>query len=151
MWFVYRKEILTKDNLLKRNWQGSKTCCLCDHEESVQHLFVECPFAKIIWTIVHMAFNITLPTNISHLFSNWLNGISKAENVNIRVEVCAIIWIIWHVQNNLSLTNQIYHHFCRLSIWLPTGSICVLSSTGGAAPGNRYCVQPFSNGCERYI
>jgi hypothetical protein len=24
MWFVHRKEILTKDNMIKRNWQGSK-------------------------------------------------------------------------------------------------------------------------------
>jgi hypothetical protein len=77
MWFVYIKEILTKDNLIKRNWQGSKTCCFCDQEENVQQLFIECPFAKIIWTIVHMAFNITPPTSISHLFGNWLNGIIK--------------------------------------------------------------------------
>jgi hypothetical protein len=48
MWFVYRKEILTKDNLIKRNWQGHTTCCFCDHEETVQHLFTVCPFAKII-------------------------------------------------------------------------------------------------------
>jgi hypothetical protein len=28
----------------------------------------------------------------------------------------------------LSLTNQIFHHFCRLSHWLPTRSICGLLS-----------------------
>jgi hypothetical protein len=68
MWFVYRNEILTKDNLIKRNWQGRTTCCFCDHEETVQHLFIVCPFAKIIWTIVHMAFNITrLPVLIIYL------------------------------------------------------------------------------------
>jgi hypothetical protein len=48
MWFVHRKEILMKDNLLKRNWQGSSKCCFCDHDETVQHLFVKCPFANII-------------------------------------------------------------------------------------------------------
>jgi hypothetical protein len=48
MWFVYRKEILTKDNLKKKNWQGSSRCCFCDHEETVQHLFVDYPFVKII-------------------------------------------------------------------------------------------------------
>jgi hypothetical protein len=31
MWFVFQKEILTKDNLKKRNWQGSTSCCFCDH------------------------------------------------------------------------------------------------------------------------
>jgi hypothetical protein len=28
MWFIHRKEILTKDNLVKRNWQGNSKCCL---------------------------------------------------------------------------------------------------------------------------
>ena len=31
MWFLYRKVILTKDNLVKRNWNGNKCCCLCDN------------------------------------------------------------------------------------------------------------------------
>jgi hypothetical protein len=70
MWFVQRKEILTKDNLLKRNWQGSSKCCFCDHDETVQHLFVKCPFAKIIWQLVYMAFDITPPLGISHMFGN---------------------------------------------------------------------------------
>jgi hypothetical protein len=96
---VYRNEILTKDNLIKRNWQGRTTCRFCDHEETVQHLFIVCPFAKIIWTIVHMTFNITPPTSIDHLFGTWLNGIIKSEKANIRVGVCALIWTIWHVQN----------------------------------------------------
>jgi hypothetical protein len=26
MWFLHRKVILTKDNLLKRNWTGNDTC-----------------------------------------------------------------------------------------------------------------------------
>jgi hypothetical protein len=47
MWFVSPQEILTKDNMIKRNWQGSPTRCFCDHEETVQHLFIECPFARL--------------------------------------------------------------------------------------------------------
>ena len=38
-WFLMRKEILTKDNLAKRNWDGSKKCCFCDQDETIQHLF----------------------------------------------------------------------------------------------------------------
>jgi hypothetical protein len=57
----------------------------------VQHLFIECAFAKIIWTIIHMALNITPPISINHLFGTWLNGIIKTEKVNVRVGVCALI------------------------------------------------------------
>jgi hypothetical protein len=114
MWFVYRKEILTKDNLKKRNWQGSTSCCFCDHEETVQHLFIECPFAKIIWTIVHIALNITPPSIINHLFGTWLNGISKSEKVNIRVGVCALIWTIWHVRNEFIFNESKFLSFLQV-------------------------------------
>ena len=91
MWFLYRKVLLTRDNLTKRNWTGCKKCCFCDQEETIQHLFIACPFAKMVWRIAHMAFNITPPNNISHLFGNWLRGVTKKEKVHIRVGVCALL------------------------------------------------------------
>jgi hypothetical protein len=116
MWFLHRQEILPKDNLVKRNWLGSKKYCFYDHEDMTQHLFIKCPFAIIIWNIINMAFNITPPSNIAHLFRNWLNGISKKEKTNIRVGICAILWAICMFEITLSLTNQLFHHFCRLSL-----------------------------------
>jgi hypothetical protein len=68
MWFLHQKVLLNKDNLAKRNWQGNKKCCFCDKEETIQHLFISCPFARIIWRIVHMTFNLPPPTNITNLF-----------------------------------------------------------------------------------
>jgi hypothetical protein len=70
MWFLHLKVILTKDNLTKRNWIGKETCCFCDNMESIQHLFFECPFAKIIWRIIHMTFYLTPPKNVTNLFGN---------------------------------------------------------------------------------
>jgi hypothetical protein len=51
MWFLHRREILTKDNLVKRNWQGS-----------------ECPLAKIVWRIIYMTFSLSPPANVTNLF-----------------------------------------------------------------------------------
>jgi hypothetical protein len=82
---------MTKDNLVKRNWQGSPKCCFCDHEEIVQHLFIQRPFAKIIWSIICLTFNLTSPQNINNLFGNWLNGVSKSEKINLRVGTCAVL------------------------------------------------------------
>mgnify|MGYP005837553273 CR=1 FL=1 len=47
MWFVHKGVILSKDNLAKRKWEGSKRCCLCDQDETIEHLFITCPLAKI--------------------------------------------------------------------------------------------------------
>ena len=105
MWFMYRKVLLTKDNLAKRNWKGSQKCCFCDQVETIQHLFIMCPFAKMVWRIVHMAFNLTPPTNITNLFGNWLLGVSKKEKVLIRVGVCALLWAMWNIRNDYIFNN----------------------------------------------
>jgi hypothetical protein len=48
MWFVHRKVDLTKDSLIKQQWMGNDSCCFCDNKESIQHLFFQCPLAKVI-------------------------------------------------------------------------------------------------------
>jgi hypothetical protein len=110
MWFVHRKEILMKDNLVKRNWQGSSKCCFCDHEEIVQHLFIHYLFAKIVWSIVRMALNITPPLNINHLFGTWLNGVPKSEKVHIRGD----FWAIWHVRNDFIFNKSCFISFLQV-------------------------------------
>jgi hypothetical protein len=77
MWFLNRKVLLTMDNLAKRNWKGCTKCCFCGEQETVEHLFLSCPFAKILWRIVQYSFNLPPPTNITNMFGNWLNGVEK--------------------------------------------------------------------------
>ena len=59
MWFLKNKVVLTKDNLAKRRWQGCTKCSFCGSEETVEHLFIACPFAKIIWAVVYSTYNIS--------------------------------------------------------------------------------------------
>src|SRR4051812_17028639 len=53
MWFLNSKLLLTKDNLVKRNWNGCQKCCVYDSLETIQHFFISCPFAKILWRMIH--------------------------------------------------------------------------------------------------
>ena len=48
MWFVHKQVILTKDNLVKRNWTGSTRCSFCDRDETIKHLFFECALARVL-------------------------------------------------------------------------------------------------------
>uniref|UniRef100_A0A453IUH4 Reverse transcriptase zinc-binding domain-containing protein n=1 Tax=Aegilops tauschii subsp. strangulata TaxID=200361 RepID=A0A453IUH4_AEGTS len=68
MWFVHKQVILTKENLTKRNWTGPTRCSFCDRDETIKHLFLDCPLAKILWPTVHIAFNITPPSSVNTLF-----------------------------------------------------------------------------------
>jgi hypothetical protein len=91
MWFLYKKVILTKDNLAKRNWNGCKKCAFCDANESINHLFFDCPFAKLIWRTIQFTFNIPPPANVTNMFGNWLNGVDKRSKEQIRTVICALM------------------------------------------------------------
>jgi hypothetical protein len=48
MWNMRKEVVLTKDNLARRNWGGSTQCSFCLPEESVQHLFFDCLYARFL-------------------------------------------------------------------------------------------------------
>jgi hypothetical protein len=48
----HRKLILTKDNLIKNNWQGNTKLSFHDKDGTFQHLFIDFPLAKTILRIV---------------------------------------------------------------------------------------------------
>ena len=73
MWYLKRGVILTKDSLARRNWNGNKTCCFCSKPETIQHLFVECHYAKFLLHAIHLVLGIPPPVNIEYLFNNWLS------------------------------------------------------------------------------
>ena len=60
-WYLRRGVILTKDNLAKRNWHGSKKCVFCTHDESIKHLFFHCEFARSIWSAVQIGSTLYPP------------------------------------------------------------------------------------------
>jgi hypothetical protein len=52
MWYLYKGVVLTKDNLVRRQWQEDRKCCFCSSNESIQHLLFDCLYAKFMWRIV---------------------------------------------------------------------------------------------------
>uniref|UniRef100_A0A452ZGR5 Reverse transcriptase zinc-binding domain-containing protein n=1 Tax=Aegilops tauschii subsp. strangulata TaxID=200361 RepID=A0A452ZGR5_AEGTS len=72
MWRLNQSQDLSAQSLRVRRWVGSARCCFCDHDETIQHLFIECPLAKLLWRTIHIAFNINPPTSIEALFGTWL-------------------------------------------------------------------------------
>jgi hypothetical protein len=46
MWYMHIEVVLTKDNIARRNSGGSKQYSRCLYEESIQHLFIDCYYAR---------------------------------------------------------------------------------------------------------
>jgi hypothetical protein len=101
MWYLIRGVPLTKDNLDKRRWQGSKKCVFYDSNESIQHLFFKCHYARFFWRLLYCCFGLSTPRSFKHIFGSWLHGVHlKVKNLII-TGVAALCWAIWISRNDL--------------------------------------------------
>lgn len=90
LWLILNNAILTKDNLLKRNWSGSPTCYFCDCAENIQHLFFQCSTARSVWAIVAHAIGArNIPRSFNQCW-NWCETWLPAGTLGI----AAICWAI---------------------------------------------------------
>jgi hypothetical protein len=119
--YLYKGVVLTKDNLAWRQWQGDRKCCFCSSNESIQHLFFDCHFAKFIWKIVHVSFNLSPPTNIHNIFSDWLKGINMKLKYKIIVGASALCWAIWLSRNDIIFNMTVALSYLQAIFRGPTG------------------------------
>uniref|UniRef100_M8C518 Putative disease resistance protein n=1 Tax=Aegilops tauschii TaxID=37682 RepID=M8C518_AEGTA len=83
-------------------------------DETIKHLFLDCPLARVLWRRVHIAFNITPPDSVTTSFGTWLNGIEPDLARHIRVGVCALLWTIWTCRNDLVFNRTSRIHFVQV-------------------------------------
>jgi hypothetical protein len=98
----------------------------CDSKESIHHLFISCPFARLVWRVVEFTFSLPPPTNITNLFGNWLSVIVKEDRARIRVGVCALLWTLWNCRNDLVFNKTGHANFLQVihktTYWIHTWS-----------------------------
>jgi hypothetical protein len=91
LWYLQQGVILTKDNLLRRNWKGSKTCVFCNSNETIQHFFFDCHHVRNIWRVVYITIGLQSPSSISHMFRSWLSRVNSKERNLILVGPTALL------------------------------------------------------------
>jgi hypothetical protein len=114
LWYLQKGVILTKDNLAKKNWTGSQKCCGCNINESIDHLFLDCPYARMVWRIISYATGLTPPNSIRHMFGSWLSNQSKKIRNLIWVGVAAVCWAIWRCRNDIIFHKVKYHSILQV-------------------------------------
>jgi hypothetical protein len=73
-WTLMHKKTLTGENLINRGIDGPHRCPLCCNAiETMDHLFVDCPFAQEAWKFTLNGLNVTAPSQITvtALYSSW--------------------------------------------------------------------------------
>jgi hypothetical protein len=101
MWYIYKEVVLTKDNLAKRKWNEGKQCCFCHDNETIMHLFFECHYAKFMWDLLYLAFNIVPPRSVRHMFGTWLNQFGGKLKRQALVGAWAFCWTLWLSKNDV--------------------------------------------------
>jgi hypothetical protein len=89
LWLLYRESILTKDNLVKRNWHGNDKCCFCNEYETVHHLFL------------YLISGLGPPHNIKHTFGAWIHNINSSKRQLLFVGIGAMLWGVWLSRNDV--------------------------------------------------
>jgi hypothetical protein len=106
MWLLSKNAILTKDNMIKKNWQGDQHCKFCDQYENINHLFFDCSLARYAWSLTAWVIHADCrPTNIDQ-FWFWC-GKYMPRNTNLHmVGLAAFCWSIWLMRNNVCLKKR---------------------------------------------
>jgi hypothetical protein len=104
------------------------------------HLFLASPFAKIVWRMVYLTYNIPPPSNITNMFGNWLNGVHKIDKAKICIGVSVLCWAIWTSRNNIVFNKQKGINFLQV----------VRRATQWTQSAGRYgyWMQPVAGGCS---
>ena len=114
LWLLHRGVILTKDNLAKRNWNGSKLCSCCQNDETISHLFFNCQMACLLWRIISITFGLSKPNSVVHLFGTWLQGLKRRQKNIMFPGLCALLWAIGCLEMilfSIKLKNKLFFRF----------------------------------------
>jgi hypothetical protein len=127
--------ILTKDNLVKRNWQGCTKYVFCHEEEKIKHILFNCRVARSIWSIIQIGSTLYPPRSIANIFGNWLNGVDSRYKTIIRVGAIAVAWPLWLCRNDKVLNDKKFlYHAGHLPVYSFAPFMVATSTFGGSRP-----------------
>jgi zinc-binding in reverse transcriptase len=99
MWLVRRKKILTKDQLMKRGWQGDSSCIFCGQFETIDHLLVNYSIARIIWEWIATFNNFHFQGQL--IEDLWIldSCIPLKDKILIKLIKNTVCWVLWLTRN----------------------------------------------------
>lgn len=111
LWILLQNNILTIDNLRKRDFYLPNRCYLClNNEESVNHMFIHCPFVLPIWGMFFQMWglNWVFPQDIQDYFKSWNYPTNNPTIRNLwKFSFAHILWGIWKERNKKLFKNDI--------------------------------------------
>lgn len=82
LWLLTQNKVLTRDDVAKRKHVEDNSYLFCCEEETTQHLFFECVFAKQIWRHLYDVLETNIGSDFTSIRKYWISN-KKYEIVNI--------------------------------------------------------------------
>lgn len=125
LWLLEKDTTLTKDNMIKRKWVGNPTCRFCDMAETANHLFFQCPTARVILGIVAWCLGTNTIPNTVNQYWGWVENCLPHGKKYHTLGLAAI----WKARNKVCFEHiqikhpaEILYHSCSLmSYWAGLG------------------------------
>jgi hypothetical protein len=99
MWLIAQKAVLTKDNMIRKNWQGDPNCYFCGSIEIVEHLLFNCPIAMVVWGVVALSIHQKYMPNSYEQSDPWIKKALPGGEVVHMFGLAVICWSIWKARN----------------------------------------------------
>jgi hypothetical protein len=106
LWLLFRKVILTKDNLVMSNWHRNVQSNFCQNYETIHNIFFDCNLAKFIRTIIYFTFALEPPVSINHLFGAWALNINSRTRKLVLIGIGAILWSMLLSRNDIAFDKK---------------------------------------------
>ena len=104
VWTATLENILTIDNIRKRQILILDWCCMCKRNgKSVDHLLIHCSIAFDLWSMVFTLIGIhwVMPKTVVELLACWQGKFGRHRNSAIWMAVPhCLMWCIWQERNN---------------------------------------------------
>jgi hypothetical protein len=89
--------------------EGVYKILLCAEQETIQHLFFDCPIAQLTWGSVCFTFGIKKSEGVEHLFVLGLEVFSSKQRNLVLIGLAAISWALWISRNDLVFQKSHYY------------------------------------------
>ena len=110
VWIVDLGKCLTTDNLRKRKVWILNWCYICKcNGELVDHLFLHCPVAMDLWSMVLGLFGVrwAMPQSVVGLLACWQGRLGRHRNGHIWLIVPhCLMWCLWRKRNSRCFENN---------------------------------------------